>query len=398
MKKIASYRFFAIFAFIIIAACGRAQTPPADPAPSETARGQRQAVPQPADRYFDTAGAPDGIVRLTIFYPSIGSIQDLLALRKEGFMPAEGIEVVGVFHAKEKTNYAAAKNFVAKNDLTWFHFHGVTADLGVETLYKNNGATADLKKIFDLSDGIIFFGGPDIPPAAYGEKTELQTRIEDPYRHYLELTAVFHLLGGSQDEASKGFLAGRSDFPILGICLGMQTMNAGTGGTLVQDVWTDIYGARYVEDVIALGRPGWHTNPHPRLFPLDRSLLSYMLHPIELLPNGKFTDAMGFKADDHPYIMSAHHQSAGRIGKGFRPAATSLDKKVVEAIDHERYPNVLGVQFHPEFDMLWDASPKYKIAPSDAELFGCKTYLEQHPPSWDFHQKIWAWFFSALKK
>ncbi|MBM3311724.1 MAG: hypothetical protein FJY80_09465, partial [Candidatus Aminicenantes bacterium] len=142
----------------------------------------------------------------------------------------------------------------------------------------------------------------------------------------------------------------------------------------------------------------WHTNPYPRLFPLDRALLSYMLHPIHLTPGSQFTSAMGFKPGDQPYVMSAHHQSAGRLGKGFRPAAMSLDKKVVEAIDHEAYPNVLGVQFHPEFPMLWETEPRYKIAPEDKGLFACRPYLEKRPPSWAFHRKLWAWFFGKLKK
>jgi putative glutamine amidotransferase len=361
-------------------------------------KAQRQPPPQLADRYFDTAAAPAGSVRLTIFYPSTGSLRAVVALREQGFIPQKDIEVVGVFHAKERTRYGEAAKFVAENDLSWVHFHAVSAEIGLETLYRTNAATAELREIFDLSDGLLFFGGPDIPPATYGEKTELETRIEDPYRHYLELTAVFHLLGGFQDGAFEGYLNARPDFPVLGICLGMQTLNVGTGGALVQDVWSDVYAARTVEDVIALGQPNWHTNPHPRLFPLDRDLLPYMLHPVRLAAGSKFLAAMGFQAEDEPYIMSAHHQAAGRIGKGFRPAATSLDRKVVEAIDHERFQNVLGVQFHPEFPMLWDATPEHKIAPADKEIFGCKTYLEKHPPSWAFHEKLWAWFFGKLKK
>jgi putative glutamine amidotransferase len=397
MRKKKSFLALILIALVAVAAAGQTQKPPARPAPPAT-KLKRQPPPQPTERFFDKAAAPEGIVRLTVFYPSVGSLNALLALQEQGFIPSKDIEVVGVFHAKERTNYGEAAKFVEEGKLASIRFHAVTAELGIETLYQKNDATAELRKIFDLSDGIIFFGGPDIPPAAYGEKTELHTRIEDPYRHYLELTAVFHLLGGSQDEAFKGYLDKKPRFPVLGICLGMQTLNAGTGGTLIQDVWDDIYGARFVEDVIALGQPNWHTNPYARLFPTDRSLLPHMLHPIHLTPGSKFIAAMGFKTGDEPYIMSAHHQSAGRIGKGFRPAAGSLDKRVIEAIDHATYPNVLGVQFHPEFPMLWDAEPRHKIAPSDKDLFGCRTYLEKHPPSWAFHKKLWAWFFGKLKK
>jgi len=396
MKKTKSAILAILLALGVFAAGGRGQTPP-EKSPPAGEKAKRQPPPQPMERFFDTAAAPKGVIRLTVFYPSVGSIQALLALQKQGFMPSGGIEIVGVFHVKEMTNYAAAADFVKKIDFPWIHFHAVSAKLGLESLYRKNGATGDIRKIFDLSDGVIFFGGPDLPPAAYGEKTGLLTEIEDPDRHYLELTAAFHLLGGSQDPAFKAFLEEKPDFPVLGICLGMQTFNAAAGGTLVQDVWSDIYGARFVEDVIALGQANWHTNPHRRLFPLDRGLLPYMLHPLHLTPGGKFTSAMGFKPGDQPFIMSAHHQSAGRLGKGFRPAATSLDKKVVESIEHVAFPNVLGVQFHPEFPMLWESAARYKIAPEDKDLFGCRTYLEKRPPSWAFHKKLWAWFFNKLK-
>jgi putative glutamine amidotransferase len=396
MKKSSAARPLLAGLLAALAVTALGQTPPAKPKPA--AKPERRAPVQPTERFLDTAASPRGVVRLAVFYPTAGSLRAILALKDQGFIPQKEVEVVGVFHVKEKTDYGESLKFVQEFGLSWAHFHAVSADLGLETLYRPNGISAEVRRIFELSDGLIFFGGPDIPPAAYGEKTELQTKIEDPYRHFLELSAAFQLLGGSQDGDFKPLLAKRPDFPVLGICLGLQTLNAATGGTLVQDVWSDLYGVKYVEEAIALGQPSWHTNPYPRLFPLDRALLSYMLHPIHLTPGSKFTSAMGFKPGDQPFVMSAHHQSAGRLGKGFRPAAMSLDKKVVEAIDHEAYPNVLGVQFHPEFPILWETAPRYKIAPDDKDLFACRPYLEKRPPSLAFHKKLWAWFFGRLKK
>jgi putative glutamine amidotransferase len=147
-----------------------------------------------------------------------------------------------------------------------------------------------------------------------------------------------------------------------------------------------------------LGPFAWHTNPHPKLAPLERSLIPYMLHPIRLYETGKLVTALGIEPDAKPYVMSAHHQSVEKIGRGFKVIAASDDSKVVEAIEHEKYPNVLGVQFHPEFPMLWDATPKYKVAPDDKDLFACRTVLEKNPPSFEFHKKLWGWFFAALKK
>ena len=348
-------------------------------------------------RFFDTAGAPQGKVRLTIFYPSVGTLKALLALREHGLIPVSNLEIVGVHHQKEKTDYAESEKFVREKKLDWIKFHTVTAELGPDSIYKRNAASTELDKIFSLSSGIIFFGGPDIVPALYGEKTGLLTFIEDPWRHYIELTAIFHLLGGLQDPAFKGYLEKRPDFPVLGICLGMQSLNVGTGGTLIQDIWTDVYNLRTVEDAIALGPSGWHTNPYRRIAVLEKNLMPYMLHPIQFAETCKFAAALGFKPSDRPYVMSAHHQAAGRIGEGFKVAATSVDGKVVEAIEHEKYPYVLGLQFHPEFPMLWETDPKYKISPQDKDLFGCRIYLEAHPPSFEFHKKLWAWFFASLR-
>jgi putative glutamine amidotransferase len=359
---------------------------------------QTAALGQSPPRYLDTAVKPAGMAWLIISNPSKGTLQDILALKKQGLLPEGKFEIVGIYHAKEQPNYKEAQKFVLERNLDWIHFHEITAELGPADLYKTNAASKEFADIIRKSDGLILFGGPDIPPAAYGEKTSLLTGITNPYRHYMELSLVFHLLGGSQDPSFKGLLEERPDFPVLGICLGMQTLNTGTGGTLVQDVWMDIYGKAFVEDVIAMGQPNWHTNPWRRLHPETRELLPYMLHPIRFAPGSKFLAELGFKPADQPYIMSAHHQAAGRIGQGFKVAATSLDGKVVEALEHMKYKNVLGTQFHPEFSLLWETEPKHKFTPADKELIAVNGFLKAHPPSLEFHKKLWTWFFDQVKK
>ncbi len=370
----------------MIAAGAFAQTVPA-------AKGKAEAPPP---RFFDTAPEPHAKARLTVLYPSVGTLKALMALKEQGWLPTESIEIVGVHHAKEKTDYISAYKYVQDNKLDWIKFHVVSAEIGLADIYKPNAATKEFETIFAKSDGVIFFGGPDIVPAAYGEKTHLLTVIEDPYRHYLELSFVFHLLGGSQNDAAPALLDKRPGFAVLGICLGCQTLNVGTGGTLVQDIWSETYGLSFLEDAVALGQPNWHTNPWRRLDPLDKKLLPYMLHPIKLVDGGKLSAGLGFKATDQPYVMSAHHQAAGKIGKGLQVAATSLDGKVVEALGHAKFPNVLGVQFHPEFPMLWDAKTEYHFTPKDKDLFTVNGFLKSHSPSLEFHKKLWAWFFKSV--
>ena len=352
---------------------------------------------QNEERYFDTAELTSKEVRLTILYPSLGSIRALVELRKNGLLTVQNLLVIGVFHEKESTNYKASIAYVQNNNLDWIKFHKLSAELNKDNLFQKNPLTPEFEEIFKKSDGVIFFGGADIPPQIFKEKTNLLTRIETPYRHFLELSFIFHLLGGLQDNSFKPLLDFSPQFPLLGICLGSQSLNVGTGGTLIQDIWSEVYGKKYFEEVIILGKENWHTNPLASLHP-EKKLIGYNLHRIKFIEKSKFCTELGWKKEDTPYILSSHHQMAGKLGKGMKIAATSLDGKVVEAIEHEKYRNVLGIQFHPEFPLLYDPEQKLRFTPDDKEEKSLLSILEANPPSLAFHKKIWSWFGEKLEE
>ena len=349
---------------------------------------------QGSDRYLDQAPARDASARLVIFNPVTFNIRALAALRQSATLDVPELTVVGVYHVRQTGNFADSRRYVADNGLDWFKFHEVTADVAESALFGKNAWTPDFELVFKKADGIIFFGGPDIPPAVFGEKTNLLTEISDPFRHWLEASAVFHLLGGFQDEKHVPLLEARPGFPVLGICLGHQTMNVGTGGTLVQDIWTEIYSETTVEDVITLGPEQWHNNPYRRIHPLDR-LIGYNFHTITLDAASLFVRDMGFKASDHPRILSSHHQAVGKPGKGLVAVAWSRDGRVIEAVQHAKYPHVLGVQFHPEHPQLFDSEPLHRQKPGE-ELTSFRAILEGTPPSLEFNQAIWGWFGDKL--
>jgi putative glutamine amidotransferase len=347
------------------------------------------------ERFFDTAPAEHpGETRLTVFYPSVGTLRAVSALKKLGFLDAPGLIVVGVYHVGEATRYDEARKYAADNGMDWVRFHPVSNAISEADLFRRNACTPEFTKIFAGSDGIIFFGGPDIPPSIFGEKTSLLTEIEDPVRHHFELSAIFHLLGGRQDPSFRALLEARPGFPILGICLGCQSLNVGTGGTLVQDIWSEVYGKDDVEDVLALDPQQWHNNPYARLYPQEK-LINYNFHRIRLDEKSPFCMAMGFKATDQPRILSSHHQALETMGLGFRPVAVSMDGKVVEAVVNEWFPNVLGVQFHPEHPGLWESEPTRRQAPGDAP-FSFRALLEGTPPSFEFNRAIWLWLSRKL--
>lgn len=350
-------------------------------------------TPDP-DRYLDGAPARDAGVRLVIFNPETFNLRALATLRSNGTIDVPGLTVVGVYHERQTGNFAESRKYVEENKIDWIKFHVISAEISEPVLFKTNACTPEFEQIVRKADGVIFFGGPDIPPSVFGEKTLLLTNISDPYRHYLESSAVFHLLGGSQDEKFTPLLAGRPDFPVLGICLGFQTFNVGTGGTLVQDIWTETYGKTTAEDVIALGPEQWHNNPYRVLFPLDR-LMGYNFHSLQLGDNGLFVKVMGFKSSDHPRILSSHHQALEKMGRGLVAIASSRDGRVVEAVGHKQYSNVLGIQFHPEHPLLFDPEPRHRQKPGDAPT-SYLAILEGTPPSVEFNKGIWRWFAGRL--
>lgn len=351
------------------------------------------AAPGPVraqNRYFDTAAPDPETVVIAVCYPTLYSLNSILGLQKEGLLPVDKLIIAGIYHEDEVSDYAGAQNYIKDKGLEHrFVFHEVRGGLGSGDIYKENACSGEFRTIFSRSDGIIFFGGADIPPEFYDSKTSLLASLSTPARHRFELSLMFHLLGGSRNPDFSELLRTRPDYPVLGLCLGEQTMNVAAGGTLIQDIWFEKYGLKTVEDVISLGREQWHNNPWPKLRP-RQNLLRYTMHRIRLKPEGKLVKELGFSRDDHPRVVSSHHQMVDRTGRGIRIIATSMDGRVPEAIEHETYPNVLGLQFHPEFDSLWSKEKNRRIEPGDRP-FSLRSVLEENPPSYAFHKAIWTW-------
>ncbi len=348
----------------------------------------------PTERPLDALAPSNGTIRLVVFNPERSNLEALVALREHRILDVPGLTVIGFYHARQADDFAAARKYVAEKQLSWVRFQVVTAEIREPDVFRRNPWTPEFEAIVRLGDGVIFFGGPDIPPSVFGRKTHLLTGIEDPCRHYFELSAIFHLLGGWQDDAFTPLLQARPGFPVLGICLGLQSLNVGTGGTLIQDIWAERYGKTYVEDAIALGPEQWHTNPYRRLFPREE-LTGYSFHTIRLEARGMLGSAMGFAESDHPRVLSSHHQAIDKLGKDLVAIATSRDGKIIEAVGHRRFPGVLGVQFHPEHPLLWDTEPRFRQEPGEP-LTSYHGILAGTPPSLEFHQAIWNWFAGKL--
>lgn len=168
------------------------------------------------------------------------------------------------------------------------------------------------------------------------------------------------------------------------------------GGTLPQDIWQQIYHEETYQGVLRLGPRSWHTNPFRRLYP-DSGLLGYQMHPSKLRAGEPLWQEWGFAPTDSPYVVSAHHQAVARLGKDIRGAATSADGRVVEAIVHRKFANVVGVQFHPDFAILWNPGLRFTFVPG-GPVNSLRAILETHLPSVAFNRQVWSWFFTKAQE
>lgn len=333
---------------------------------------------------------------LVLTHPTVHNLKTFVTLIEEGLVRLPGYKVVGVFYDKGRYDFSETEAFLdtASHLPVDISLHSIEDTLSKNALFTNNPLSDDFQKIFEHSEGIIFFGGPDLPPVTYQEKTNLLTSIYDPHRHYFELSFLFHLLGGKQNTNYKSLLSKDSSYLIYGFCLGMQTMNVAAGGTMIQDIPTQLYGMNFAEDVIAQDVNKRHRNYH-RVLSTDSKLLSGSFHQIHFLKDNYLKSCT--KEQILPVVYSNHHQAIKTLGKGFEKIASSLDEKVPEAIQHKQFENVKGVQFHPEAELLYNESVQFKLTPSDtSQTTGGEILREGF--SMDFHEKFWEDFSKRLEK
>ena len=334
--------------------------------------------------------------RIVLVNPGVFYLKSLAYLTDHKIIDIKNLEYQAVFYTKSEISYDNAADYINQNNIGYITLKKVDGDLNIHNLYQKNACTKSFKEIFKNSDGIIFLGGWDIPAALFGQKTSLLAGIKTPNRHYFELSFLYHLLGRKNNK-HKPLLDKKPDYVVFGICLGMQSMNVATGGDMYQDIPTDIYGLKYVEDVLAMDKNNIHRS-YWRNIDTDSTLDNHSFHKIKFIDNQFFTNQFGLKKDQQPTVVSSHHQAVKNIGKGFKVAATSIDGKVIEAIYHEKYPNVLGVQFHPEFYYLHDPdSKKMKLSPADKELMTENEMMKKAGSYW-FQVKYWKYFSGLFVK
>ena len=327
--------------------------------------------------------------------PTVGNLKTIQFLVNADLLDVNSrkAKFVGVYYEKQNYDFKETKKFIEKNHLENFYLQEIKGELNEKNLFQQNDCTEQLKKVFENSVGVFFFGGPDIPPGEYGEENTLSV-VTDPGRHYFETTFLFHLLGGYWNEDFEPFLTEKPKYLVTGFCLGMQTMNVATGGTLIQDIPSEIYGATTPEDILNLGRTNLHRNYWQEIVE-DSLLMGINLHTIQFTKHPFFGVAVDVSKKFEPRVYSSHHQAAEKIGKGLEITALSPDGKIVEGLAHNKYPNVFAVQFHPEVPGLYEDLYVRKFNPDDKpqsynDIIGKKSVK--------FHEKYWAHISDILRK
>lgn len=325
---------------------------------------------------------------LVIVHPTRSNLERYTYLINEGIFDPGNLKLVGLYFEAEKYDYKKVME-----EFPDFGFHEIPGKIAKEDIFRENIASDEFKKVFRYSRGIIFNGGPDIPPSIYNEEMSTLTLVKDPYRHYFEVSFLFHLLGSSRNEDFDPWMKKRPKYSVLGICLGMQTINVATGGDLIQDIPSEVYGMNFIERIVEMDQDLQHRNyfSNLSLFPEIRS---YFLHSIKIIPGRWLDNEIDHTLNPTPSVISSHHQAIKNMGKDLRIAATSIDGKIIEAIEHTRYPNVFGIQFHPEVDYLYQDDKRYKFLPYDEDFSLRDKLIEEK--SLDFHLQLWQVFSKTL--
>jgi putative glutamine amidotransferase len=170
-----------------------------------------------------------------------------------------------------------------------------------------------ITRIAERFDGFLFTGGQDVNPKLYGEepikKCGNSCNIRDNMEAKLFDEAVIKL-----------------DKPVIGICRGIQFINAHLGGTLYQDL--------PLEHGTAVNH---HQSP-----PYD-----VPVHTVNVLPDTFLAEIIG---EGTVKVNSYHHQAVKSLAGSLKTAAISEDG-LIEAVVMPNRRFMVAVQWHPELSL-----------------------------------------------
>jgi len=166
-----------------------------------------------------------------------------------------------------------------------------------------------LSEYTETCDGFLFSGGCDIEPARFGEETKDTCASIQKNRDALEFSLFKRAF-----EAKK---------PIMGICRGIQVINVALGGTLYQDIPSEIPSEIP------------HRQTEPKFLPS---------HDVSIISDTPLMELIG---KERMTANSFHHQAIKALGEGLEVMALAEDG-IIEAVFHTSESYIRGYQWHPE--------------------------------------------------
>lgn len=181
---------------------------------------------------------------------------------------------------------------------------------GVPVILAKSLDEEKIKQQIDKIDALLLTGGNDIEPALFNEEPHQSLGEIEPGRDEYESKLIEHAL-------TKGI-------PVLGICRGAQILNIQQGGTMYQDIYSQI---------------DTPVNQHTQ-----KAARNYLSHTVNIVE-----DSLLHKITGHKTIKtnSFHHQANKDVPSHFIISGVSPDG-VVEAVESTEHDFVIGLQWHPE--------------------------------------------------
>lgn len=174
----------------------------------------------------------------------------------------------------------------------------------------------DIKDLVSRLDGLILIGGPDYCPSNYGEEPHESVDMMAAARDCFDRQLI--------TEALKN-----PDLPILGVCAGAQLLNFVLGGSLIQDIKSELPDSKVQHSN--------NKNPHVN---------GHNFHEVKIDENSQL--AKLYKAA-RVKVPTSHHQAIRKLGKGLK-ATAFCDDGIIEAVELPSRSFTIGVQWHPERD------------------------------------------------
>ncbi len=214
--------------------------------------------------------------------------------------------LIGITSSIDATDSGAQKEFL--NDS---YVQAVERAGGLPVIIPNTADPALQIEIVKRVDGVIISGGPDMDPRRYGARVSAKVSRIYPRRDAAEFSLIRYLI----DE---------TELPVLGICRGIQSINAVMGGDLIVD----------------LPEEGYLIHGMANIYPRTEEA-----HDVRIEKDSKLFGILG---KEELGVNSYHHQAVRRIAPGFRATAYSIPDGVIEAMEIPGDRFVVGVQWHPE--------------------------------------------------